>query len=141
MLPRNEQRRTFPASALTPGSPDAAVPGTISTRSGRMNNIPRPATQLLVCSARNSWAEGNCSRATFATLGHHRAFDQVRFAEEAGDKRIGRSLIHLARRSDLINPATINDGDAVGHTHRLLLVVRDVQHGHAEALLEANPVE
>jgi hypothetical protein len=121
---------------LTPGSSDPAVPGAISTRSGRMNNIPRPATQLLLRGARNSWPEGSRSRGALAGLGHHRAFNQVRFAEEAADKRIGRTLIHLDRRSNLIDPAVIHDGDAVGHAHRLLLVVRDVQYGHAEALLD-----
>jgi hypothetical protein len=35
-----------------------------------------------------------------------------------------------------MDPAVVHDGDAVGHAHRLLLVVRDVQHGYAEALLD-----
>ena len=45
-------------------------------------------------------------------------------------------LVYFSGRSDLIDPAVIQDGDAVGHAHCLFLIVRDVQHGHAEPLLD-----
>ena len=79
---------------------------------------------------------GEAQPCDVAGLRHHRAFDQVRFAEKAAHERVGRMLVYFSGRSDLIDPAVIQDGDAVGHAHRLFLIVRDVQHGHAEPLLD-----
>ncbi len=41
-------------------------------------------------------------------------------------------LVHLARAADLQDPALVHDDDAVGKTHRLLLVVRHVDRRHTE---------
>src|SRR5919198_1062536 len=48
--------------------------------------------------------------------------------EELHDEAVGRVVIELARRADLLDTALVEHGDAVGDPHRLLLVVRD-QHG------------
>ena len=98
MLPRKAQRRTVPASTLAPGSADAAAPGAISTRSGRMNSIPGPDASSLLSGARNASPEGRRSRTIAPASPDDRALDQVRLAEEAADERIGRALVHLAGR-------------------------------------------
>ena len=64
------------------------------------------------------------------------SFDQICLAEKAPDEGVCGPLIDFARRSDLVDPAVVEDRDAVGHAHRLLLIVRDIEHGHAEALLD-----
>src|ERR671931_145360 len=48
--------------------------------------------------------------------------------EELHDEAVGRVVVELARRADLLDTALVEHGDAVGDPHRLLLVVRD-QHG------------
>ena len=44
--------------------------------------------------------------------------------------------VDVDRHADLLEPAGVHQGDAVGHRHRLLLVVRDVDRGDAERLLQ-----
>ena len=64
------------------------------------------------------------------------ALEDVRRADEAGDE-LGRGpLVDLLRRADLLDAALVEDGDVVAHRQRLLLVVRDVEEGHAEVLLQ-----
>src|SRR5512132_375081 len=57
-------------------------------------------------------------------------------ADEARYRRIGWLAIKLRRRRDLQDAALIHDGDAVGKRHRFRLVVRDVDHRRAGALVE-----
>src|SRR5471032_722831 len=64
------------------------------------------------------------------------ALDDVRRADEPGDELCCGALVDLARRSDLLDAALVEDGDVVAHRQRFFLVVRDVQEGHAEVLLE-----
>ena len=53
-----------------------------------------------------------------------------------GEERRRRPLVEVARRALLLDAAGVHDDDAVGDRHRLLLVVRDVDHGEAEPLLQ-----
>ena len=55
--------------------------------------------------------------------------------------QVGRLGVDLARRADLHQHALGEDADAVGHGHRLDLVVRDVEHGRAELGLDALQLE
>jgi hypothetical protein len=45
-------------------------------------------------------------------------------------------LVHLGRRAHLLDPALVEDRDAVAHRERLFLVVRDVDERHPELLLD-----
>ena len=62
--------------------------------------------------------------------------EHVRDADEAGDELAGRVLVHLGRRPDLLDLAVVEDREAVAHRQRLLLVVRDVDEGDPELLLD-----
>ena len=66
------------------------------------------------------------------------ALEQVhaRRADEAGDEDIGRIVVDLERRADLLQHAMVHDGDAVGHGHGLELVVGDIDHGLPELALQ-----
>ena len=57
--------------------------------------------------------------------------NQVVLAEEAGDELVGRPVVDLLRRADLLDAAGVHHADAVGHGDRLLLVVGDEQEGGA----------
>ena len=59
-----------------------------------------------------------------------------RRADEAGDEHVGRGVVHVARRADLLQEAVLEDRDAVTHGQGLGLVVRDVDGGDAEATLQ-----
>ena len=45
-------------------------------------------------------------------------------------------LVHLARRSHLLDAAVVEDGDPIAHRERLFLIVGDVDERHAKLLLE-----
>ena len=45
-------------------------------------------------------------------------------------------LVHLGRGADLLDPALVEHRQAVAHRQRLLLVVRDVDEGDPELLLD-----
>ena len=59
-----------------------------------------------------------------------------RRADEIGDEHAGRPVVDLLRRADLLDPARIHDRDAVGHRHRLVLIVRDVNRGRRDAIMQ-----
>ena len=62
----------------------------------------------------------------------------VRRADEAGDEAVGRPVVDVVRRVELLDHAGVHDGDAVGERQRLDLVVRDVDHRRlAEPLMQA----
>ena len=50
-------------------------------------------------------------------------------------------VVELERAADLLDPSRIEDDDAVGHGHRLDLVVGDVDRGGAEGILELGDLE
>ena len=71
-----------------------------------------------------------------ALLGADRgALEEVhrRGAEEAGDERVARAGVELDGRADLLDRALVQHDDAVGHGHRLDLVVGDVDHRRLRA--------
>ncbi len=57
----------------------------------------------------------------------HPARQHVVFTDEAGDEEVSRLLVDRLRRSDLLQPALVQDGDTVGHDERFVLVVGDIQ--------------
>src|SRR5690606_19366310 len=62
--------------------------------------------------------------------------DKIALADEPGDERRGRSVVHLPRVSDLNERTLVHDGDPVGDAERLLLVVRDQDRRDAELTLD-----
>ncbi len=66
----------------------------------------------------------------------HRARQEVRGAEEAGDERRRGPLVELRRRAELLDPPAVHHRDRVGHRHRLLLVVRDVDERDPDLVLD-----
>jgi hypothetical protein len=67
-----------------------------------------------------------------------RALDHVhrRRADELRDEQVVRAVVELERRADLLDDAVVHHDDAVGHRHRLDLVVRDVDGRRLEALVQ-----
>ena len=59
-----------------------------------------------------------------------------RRADEAGDEEVGRRVVELERRADLLDAAVVHDDDLVGHGHRLDLVVGDVDGGGLQPLVQ-----
>ena len=59
-----------------------------------------------------------------------------RRADEARDERVRRLLVELDRRAVLLDAPAVQQDHAVGHRHRLDLVVRDVHHRDAELALQ-----
>src|SRR5829696_7938037 len=70
-----------------------------------------------------------------AALGLHG--EDVRIPDEAGDEPGRRPIVDVAGASDLLDSAVVHDRDAVRHRHRLALVVRDVDEGRPDLLLDA----
>ena len=62
---------------------------------------------------------------------------QVAQADEGGDELVGRALVDVLRRADLLDHAAVHDGDAVGDGQGLLLVVGHVDRGDADLVLDA----
>ena len=73
--------------------------------------------------------------------GRDGAVEQVRDAEEAGDEAGARPLVEVGGRAELLDLAVVHDRDRVGHRHRLLLVVRDVDEREPELALDALQLE
>ena len=63
--------------------------------------------------------------------------EQIVVADEASHECGPRISIDLSGVADLLDPAGIENRDAVGHRHRLGLIVRDVDRGHAEFAMDA----
>ena len=56
--------------------------------------------------------------------------------DEPRDEHGGRLLIDLQRRTHLLQPPSIHHRDARAQRHRLLLIVRDVNHRRAQAAVK-----
>ena len=63
-----------------------------------------------------------------------------RRADEGRHEEVGRAVVELLRRVDLLQLPVAHDRDAVAHRHRLGLVVRDVQRRGAELLVQPRDV-
>ena len=62
----------------------------------------------------------------------------IRLAEptKSATNAVARAIVDLLGRADLLDLAVVHDDDPVGHRQRLLLVVRDVERGDAEPVLQ-----
>ena len=58
-------------------------------------------------------------------------------ADEAHHELVGRLLVQLARRPDLLDLAVAHHDDLLGDVHRLLLVVGDEDRRHVHLVVEA----
>src|ERR1700758_505228 len=65
-----------------------------------------------------------------------RQWHDIGGAHKAGDERRVWPIVNLLRSADLRDMPGIEDGDAVGHYHRFLAVMRDVHGGDAKILLQ-----
>ncbi len=61
---------------------------------------------------------------------------QVAGPDEPGDEGRGRVLVDVGRRADLLDPAAVEDRQAVAHGERLFLVVGDVDEGDPDLRLD-----
>ena len=66
----------------------------------------------------------------------HASVQKIRAADEARDERVGRVLVQVALRADLLHLTVGHDDQAIGHGQRLFLVVRDHHGGEPELLLQ-----
>ena len=62
-------------------------------------------------------------------------------ADEARDENVGRAFVKFERRAELLDMPGIEHHDLVGHGHGLDLVMRDIDRGGAERLLQACDLE
>ena len=69
------------------------------------------------------------------------AFDEIGAADEAGDEPRLRPVVERVRIVDLLDAALVHHGDAVRRDHRFGLVVRDVDGGDAELVVQAPDFE
>ncbi|CEI76402.1 Phenol hydroxylase [Pseudomonas aeruginosa] len=60
----------------------------------------------------------------------------LRRAEEAGDEQVGRMVVKLQRRADLLDAPAVEHHDLVRQGHRLDLVVGHVDHGRRQFLVQ-----
>ena len=59
-----------------------------------------------------------------------------RRADELSDEQIVRTVVQLERRADLLDDAVVHDDNAVGHRHRLDLVVGDIDGRRLQPLVQ-----
>ena len=64
------------------------------------------------------------------------AIQRIVFTDEAGDERGRRLVVKPVRRSDLNDGAAFEYGDAIRHGQRFALVVRHIDDGDAEHLVD-----
>ena len=65
----------------------------------------------------------------------------ARRADEGGDELVRRTVVKLERRADLRDSSLVENDDPVGESHRLGLVVRDIDHRRAEIGVELGEFE
>ena len=94
-----------------------------------------------VCRARGRPAERverNAKLAERDVVAVDARLDEVhrRRADEGGDEEVAWLSVERLRRVDLEDPAVTHHCDALSERHRLDLIVRDVDRGHAEPCVE-----
>src|SRR3546814_17896126 len=67
--------------------------------------------------------------------------ENVRVAQESGGEERLRCVVELLGRSTLFDAARVEQGDAVGEVHRLLLVVGHEDEGRATLIMNPLDVE
>jgi len=72
------------------------------------------------------------------TLRHERGRNHIhrRRSDEARREHRGGLLVQRRRRRILLDVAVAHQHHLIRHRHRLDLIMRDIQHGHAEAALQ-----
>ena len=65
-----------------------------------------------------------------------RAAHAIGVAHESRDEHVARLLVELARRAFLRDRRLVHHDDAIGYRHRLRLVVRDIDDGQRQPLLQ-----
>ena len=68
---------------------------------------------------------------------HEGASDPVRLTDERHHELVGRLLVDVPRRADLLDAPLAHHDDLVGDLHRLLLVVRDDHRRRVRLVVEA----
>ena len=66
----------------------------------------------------------------------HDAVDDIRLADEVGDKGVGGFVIDIFGRTDLSDHAVVHDTDAIGHRQRFFLVMGNIYKGFPGFLLK-----
>ena len=59
-----------------------------------------------------------------------------RRTDEAGDEEVGRTVVQLERRADLLDRSVVQHHDAVGHGHGFHLVVGHIDGGGLQPLMQ-----
>ncbi len=113
-----------PAHAAGPGAP-----------AGQAQPL-RPQRQGARARAGVAAGQVDRSAAAITAPAVQRALQHVAAADEAGDERGGRALVQVFLRAGLLHPAVLHHHQAVGHRHRLVLVVRDHHRGQPARLLQ-----
>ena len=65
------------------------------------------------------------------------SIDEVGQADKSGDKFIGRTLVDILRRTDLLDHAVVHDRDPVGNCQCLFLIMRHIDRCDADFALDA----
>src|SRR5687768_3613401 len=73
--------------------------------------------------------------------GFHGTREHVRLADEVGDEAILGVLVEGWRVGDLLHPTLVHHRDPVAHGERLFLIVRDVDEGDPNLVLQILEVE
>ena len=78
-----------------------------------------------------------------SAVGRHGAGERVhgRCADELGHEQVGRPVVDLLRRADLLQAPGRHDRDAVGHRHGLDLVVGDVDDRRLDPPVQVDELE
>jgi len=106
-------------------------------RSGRTPTVSvllplRPGGRAIVAWPRAATSRVRLPAASAVTRGG----EEVHAADELGDRARGGLLIDLLGPADLGNRALEHDGQAIGKSERLFLVVGDQDEGDADRALE-----
>ena len=126
----------WPASAAGPRRDSLIFSGRIATQIAvLLDRLPRlGGDDGAGVARRDGPAMARRATATWPSM-------QVDVADEVGDPARVRRLVELARRRHLLEPAGVHHADAVGHRHRLFLVVGDDDEGGAEPALQLHQFE
>ena len=109
-----------------------------SKSSGRMPTITSRPTLALASSCRSWPAIGMSPSAVRSLPSSSAPRHEVhgRRADEPGHEQVDRPVVELLRRCHLLQHAAAHDGHPVAEGQRLGLVVRHVDHGGAQPLLQ-----
>ena len=119
--------------ARNPGDPA----GTIESAEARTHADAEPGSCAGRQRMRRRWPKTSASHVASPSDRENAHGHDDAFADEPRHRRVRRLAIELRRRRELQHAALVHHRDPVGERHRLRLVVRDVDHRRAGALVEA----